>query len=147
MADETANSIRLEEYKTLRAELDDLIKAMRNAEVYTIAGMTAVYVWLATNRAALPAGSLPWWLPLPVVVIGFLKNRAFLGSIRRIGKQMLVIERSVVVGDVRPLTWYHHLADPENRSHNLFDIHDYVLWPLLLVGSLAVPFLAGHYLR
>jgi hypothetical protein len=147
MAEETANSFRLEEYKTLRAELDDIVKAMRQVEIYTVAGMTAVYVWLATNRAALQPGSFPWWIPVPVVVIGFLKNRAFLGAMRRIARQMLRIEEAVSIKGEQPLTWYHQLTTDNPVTARLFDMHDYILWPTLLVGSVLIPYLAKRYLH
>jgi hypothetical protein len=165
MAEETPNAFRLEEYKTLRAELDDQIKAMRQVEMYTVGAMTAVYAWLAANMRVVAPGSFPWWLPAPVVAFGFLKNRAFLGAIRRIAGQMYRIEEGLVVNGVHPLTWYHHITPPEKRQHRsqprvfrdwladcwrepskLFDVYDYVVWPLLLVGAIAMPFLAAHYL-
>jgi hypothetical protein len=136
-----ANEIRLEEYQTLRAELDDQVKAMRQVEIYAVTGIAAVYAWLAVHIDLFRPGSLAWWLPTGIAAFGFLKNRAFLSAMRAITAYMLEIEKTIVVEGTRPLNWYHHLQKKGKRTR-LFDLYDAMMWPGILVLTLIGPVVA-----
>jgi len=136
-----ANEIRLEEYLTLRAELDDQVKAMRQVEIYAVTGIAAVYAWLAVHVDLFRPGSLAWWLPTGIAAFGFLKNRAFLSAMKAITAYMLEIEKTIVVEGARPLNWYHHLEKKGKRTR-LFDLYDAVMWPGILVLTLVGPVVA-----
>ena len=140
------NEIRLEEYLTLRAELQDQIQAMRQVETYAVSGIAAVYAWLATHGDVLRPGSLAWWLPAGIAAFGFLKNRAFLSAVKAIAAYMLEIEKMIVVEGNRPLNWYHHLEKRGKRTR-LFDVYDAMMWPGLLLLTSAGPFLARYLLH
>jgi hypothetical protein len=106
------NDIRVEEYRTLRVELDDTVKALRQVELYTIGSVAAVYAWLATHVDVLAPGTLPWWIPLGIAGFGLFKNRALISQLRSITEYIQNnLEPSIVVEGVHPLKWYEYLRD------------------------------------
>jgi|SRR5208283_714968 len=140
------NEIRLEEYLTLRAELDDQIKAMRQVEIYAVTGIAAVYAWLAAHVDVIRPGSLVWWLPTAIAAFCFLKNRAFLSAMKAITAYMLEIEKKIIVDGKRPLNWYHHLEQKGKRPR-LFDLYDNIMWPGIVLLTLVGPIVARYVLH
>ena len=138
------NQIRLEEYRTLRAELEDQVRAQRQIEIYVMGGIALVYAWLATHPNVIGLWWLAWWLPVGIATFGFLKNRAFLSAIRAIATHMLEIEDSILVDGARPLTWYHDPKRTRGRHTRLFDVYDYVMWPVLILLTIAIPVLVRY---
>lgn len=76
-----------------------------------------------------------------MAIFGFLKNRAFLSPIRAIAAHMLEIEDSIIVDGARPLTWYHDPKRKKGRHTPLFDVYDYLVWPMLILLTIAMPIL------
>jgi hypothetical protein len=139
------NELRIEEYRALRAELDDVVKALRQLEIYTIGSIAAVYAWLATHIDVLQPGTLPWWIPLGIAGFGLFKNRALLIQLRALNRYMQdELEPSILVVGHRPLNWYAYL-----RYHypKIFNWYDITLWGILIGITIATPIFVGIFLH
>ncbi len=139
------NELQIEEYRTLRAELDDIVKALRQIELYTVGAISAVYAWLATHNDVLEPGSLPWYLPVAIAFFGGLRNRALVQQMKRIDHYLQVeLEPSVRVEGRSPLRWYSLLR---NNFPKGFIWYDSLFWGTILVMTWTVPALARHFLH
>ena len=72
----------LEQYKSLRSEINNNIAEIRSLQRFAVVGVAAVWAWIAVNAAAAPRWAA--FTPLVFVVLGVVYSRQVL---REMGEQ------------------------------------------------------------
>jgi len=123
------------EYDSLRAEIVATIKEIWDIERYVVAGMVAVWAWLATHRHVGPRAV--WFLPFALVLYGVLRASALWDSAQVIVRYLTELEPLRKPGGPDIIGYETHRkqfhADIEKSARRF--------WIVLLVVS----FVAGLY--
>jgi len=78
ITDPLNHAAQLEEYKTLRTQIDIAMSQMSTVERWVMVGIAAVWAWLSASRT-LPASKVSefaWWIPLFLAVSGAAQSWA-----------------------------------------------------------------------
>jgi hypothetical protein len=84
----------IEEFKALRAEIDQRIASMRTLEREAVLGAFAIYAWLAT-QSSIESFYLPLaasWLPVLLAIVTNMRREAERQQIDRLGLYIRMIE-------------------------------------------------------
>lgn len=80
----------MEEYKSLKGEIDSLVKETRQLELYAIAAIAGFYAWLI--NAKIPQ-SLAWYVPTVLVVIAVFRYWALFLRLNELARYLIYRER------------------------------------------------------
>ena len=131
----------MREYSSLRGQAQNHIDAMRVLERYAVGSVAALYSWILINHHAVGGEHVPglhpssflWFLPLAIVVLGWLRSIAMARRIKIVGEYCRQLETRYGEPDLGG--WENILELRKPRSAWL---SREVLWRVLLVASLAV---------
>lgn len=126
------------EYESLRGELEQLSKELRETERYTIIVIAAVWVWLATNTESLPenSGLYFWWLPVLIVVFGFIRFLGVQQSLVKIAGYIAKCIEPEFLGEKGG--WENYLLVEPNRNKVRWWVSSYLIWCALFVASIFI---------
>lgn len=140
--DENWVKFRLEEYKALRAEIDSRIKEGNNWESIAIAGIAAVYSWLATNSDK-PVAAIGWWVPVLFPLFGLVRQCALLVRIMQIASYLRDMEVAFAQHD--PTGWETYLKRRRQEApirSRLISFSAILMWIVLLAITIAIGWLS-----
>lgn len=107
----------LEEYRTLRAEIEAVIHHMRNSERNCVVAVVAVYAWIATHPIRPEFKAATWLLPMAAPVFGALYYWSLQRHVRTVAKYLIQIEQFMLAG--APLNgWEHHVNAQSKLTFN-----------------------------
>ena len=98
--------IKIEQYRSLRGEILDKIRAMQSMELYAIIGLSVYYAWLFTHCfPEVPANLsflgflgnrlshiVPWLIPVLIPVFGWWRVRTYVRNVRRLARYLRLVE-------------------------------------------------------
>lgn len=133
---ETRKAIRVEEYKSLRVEIDYLGKDARALEIYVLGGLVAFYSWMAS--ACFQDMLMLWLMPILLPLFGGWRSYANMRRIMQIAKHLRGVEAELG-GDGEWRGWETRIADLRRepltkilqQSHSAF-------WLVLLMITIVV---------
>jgi hypothetical protein len=126
----------IEEYRTLRAEISELLNESRAIERYVLLGSGAVWAWLVTkNNSNLPL--LSWWIPLFFSFFGAFRSYALWRAISRAGEYIRILEEILLKTD-KVKGWETWISQSDRQAYLLISAKIY--WSILLVITFIVPF-------
>jgi hypothetical protein len=143
---------RVEEFKSLRGEIDSLVKETRNLEIYVAGALVAYYVWLIThclNEIPIPIPllqikggyGLQWLIPMALPILGAWRSWANIGRIMDIAAYITKVEERfdhicLPLGPEKG--WEHFLEKRRNKTWARRGSH-VAVWLLLLAITIIVP--------
>ncbi|HXA17887.1 MAG TPA: hypothetical protein VN380_12895 [Thermoanaerobaculia bacterium] len=140
MSDEVIGSnfreeLLLEEYRSLRGQLDYQIRDNRELERNAVIGVAAVFAWLA-SIAPTPIVLPAWLLPPVIAYLARLRSRGITGRIDQIAEYLRALEQGCNADGGLSPKWETIVAECRQRrtgpglasSHRLF-------WRVLLTFS------------
>lgn len=89
-----AHQFAFEEYKMLRAEMEEHIAETLKLEVYAVAGVTGFYAWVLTHQKA-PMPVWVWFVPVLLPLLGGLRCLALHRQITVIGSYLKSLEPKI----------------------------------------------------
>lgn len=131
-------ALLLEEYRSLRAQLDYQIRDNRELERYAVLGIGVVFAWLAPiehpTQLVLPA----WLLPPLIALLGRLRASAVSKRIDQLATYLRALEAQIrAPGSVTP-AWETTLAQSRRRGTSPgLGSNQRLFWLVLIVFSLA----------
>ncbi|HWT30341.1 MAG TPA: hypothetical protein VN240_04860 [Propylenella sp.] len=133
-----AHEFRLEEYKALRGEIADQIKAGDMVKVYVTVVVAAYYSFLSTELIASDAarkvslvGPLwAWILPIFFPLAGMLRLKFHIDQMTIFSEYLKRIERKYT----EPLLgWEHYYSTPDVKAMDRVWYSDFIYFGLLLL--------------
>ena len=129
------NEIQLEEYKLLTQEIKDLLKEVRQLELYCGGAVAVLFSWYVTVNFT---SDLGWFLPLLIPVLGIIRSWAFHERARQISIYLMKIEASVLGNKEMLGGWEIYYA--KISSHGITP-SGILFWLLLTLVCLIFPFI------
>ena len=130
------STLRIEEYKSLRSEIDRLNTDARTLEVSFTVGLAVFYGWLLTRVSTFP--NAVWYLPSVLAVLGGLRSLAILQHMMLIAQHLRHIEAEAFATE-KTSGWETVLAAERRRITNrTIGWSSAAFWLLLLGLSLYV---------
>ena len=123
----------LEEYKTLHTELNQHVQETLALERYAIAGIAAVFSWLASRKTgATPLPEWVWFVPILLPLAGGLRCLALYKYIGLIAEYLGRLEKEL--GPTRPadMGWEKFL---EPRRRPIRGAIAWLIWLILLTAT------------
>jgi hypothetical protein len=153
------HQLRTEEFKSLRAEIEMLVKDARSLELYVLTGLVAYYAWLLTHcvpgattlvpltHAKLSLQLVPWLIPIALPILGAWRSWANLGRIIDIGAYITEIEGNLFADDrpLGPRKGWEHFVEKRRRERPIRQASHTIVW-ILLIGVTVVMALFGSEL-
>jgi hypothetical protein len=113
----TYGQIHIEQYRSLRTEILDLIQAMRQIQFYAASGVTIYYAWILTHETIYQSAvmrGLVWGFPLIIPFFGFFRNREHWRTVKRISNYLIKETERESKLQGYPTGWEtHHELYPE----------------------------------
>ena len=134
----------LEEYKSLKTEIEYRVKGTDRIEYVLVAAMIATYAWLVSNGSDLKNNQWIWWVPVAIPIIGALRQAALLRRIVHLSEYIRTLEQ-VLCSKNPPTGWETFLLGKRRKelSARLISITGFVLWGALVMFSLIIAFRGG----
>jgi hypothetical protein len=129
-----SQDFHLEEYRALRAEVLDRIKACHDLEPIAAGAAAAVYAWVGSTQTTLRPTSLILLLPILFAAFGGLRSWFLLCQITALGKYLTEIE-SRYIGEDDPLIGWEKYRKTKANVGQDFAVQ---FWWGFLVISLAL---------
>ncbi len=129
-----ADIFLMEEYRTLRTEIDGLVKQIRNNERNCVVAIMIVYAWLATHVIRPEFKQLVWQLPIAVPIFGAIYYWSLHRHIKVIAKYLIEVEALML--DCSHLKGWEHFIAPSKS--NTITNSMLCFWAALIVLSLVV---------
>ena len=127
----------IEEYKSLKAELQSLVKELRTLETAAIAGIAAVYAWLAKD----PANQVlvgAWWIPILFPLLGAFRQVAVLSRIMDLSEYIQLTEKRLDLS--APQGWEGFIKEKRTKLRGkAIALSAFVFWFVLLLITIIVP--------
>jgi hypothetical protein len=132
---ELHGSFLLEEYKSLRNQIDYQIKEDRDLERYAMIGIGLVYSWLASVPSPSHMIYPAWIFPPIIALLGMLRARSITKRIDQLSGYVQKLEEEVF--DVERYGWETYLksARKRNRSPGLGKSRR-IYWLVLVIFSI-----------
>jgi hypothetical protein len=96
---EDNQSFRLEEYKSLRKEVELYLTESRSQERYTLVAVGAIWAWLILNRID---DLLLWWVPIILTLAVSIRMAAILKHFANINEYLKTVE-----DEFKVIGWEH----------------------------------------
>ena len=129
-------AFHLEEYRSLRRELERCREWLVRLEVTGVLAAAAVYSWLASSDLTDTIAALSWYVPLMVSALGGVRALALALQVRRIRRYLRRLEGAAVTADADLPGW-----ERESRRGQLFQA---VLGWLFWLAFIAITASAGY---
>lgn len=127
--EETQIQFHLEEYRSLKKEIEYRIKATEKIEIIVVGGITALYGWLSQQSDIPPK---IWWIPVGLTLFGLFRQIFLLNRIMEIASYIREIEAAFCTDTLHG--WENFLAEIRRKiKGNLLSISGYLLWVVLLI--------------
>jgi hypothetical protein len=125
----------LEEYRSLRGQLDYQIRDSRELERNAVIGVAAVFAWLASVTPTLIV--LPAWLLPPVIAyLAHLRSRGIAGRIDQIAEYLRGLEKGC--GDEFSPKWETTVAEyRQRRTSPGLASSQRIFWRVLVTFSIS----------
>jgi hypothetical protein len=111
---EICASFLLEEYKSLRNQIDYQIKEDRDLERYAMIGIGLVYAWLANVQNPSHMIYPAWLFPPLIAFLGMLRARSMARRLDQLSTYVRKIEEEFF--DRKGLGWENHLSKARARK-------------------------------
>ena len=130
---EQAPSLTLEEYKSLRGQIDYQVKDNRDLERYALIGTGIVYSWLASIDAPTLLVIPAWFFPPLLAIIGARRAHSISNRINQIAEYIRGIEAEVY-GSTSPIRGWETMVQSakETKSAPGLGRSRRVFWWLLI---------------
>lgn len=143
-ASENEINFHLEEFKSLRSEIEARLKDSLMFAQYCLLGSAGVIAWLATtdpNKITPALFQAAWWIPFILCLFGSLRAYAMLSRIMEIAEYIRVIEKAFASKEIRG---WEHFLERKRRSakSNVLAGVSIVFWAAATVGAGLIGFLA-----
>ena len=147
-----ANALRVEEFKSLKHEIELLVRDTRSLELYVVGGLVAYYAWLLTHcipettvsmpflRQQLLLQLLPWFVPIALPLLGAWRSWANVGRIMDIAGYIRTVEdylhaERIPLGPMRG--WEHYVQQRRKEARIRLGSHA-VVWLLLVATTVLI---------
>lgn len=131
------NDLVLEEYKSLRNEINTLAHETRLLVRLSIVGAAAIYAWLAVNADS-DISVLGWYIPILIPIFGALLSYAHVSRISLIANYI----KDNIEARTNSLNWETHISRMRSnqplRSKSIWNAYR-VFWILFLILTLLMP--------
>lgn len=136
---ESQIQFHLEEYRSLKAEVEYRVKATERIELVVVGGIAGLYAWLSKEGIAAPE---IWWLPVVLVIIGALRQIALLNRIMEVTSYVREIEKNFCQNEIGG--WEHFLKNiRQSPKGHLVSVSGYLLWIFLLFITVVIALAGG----
>ncbi len=134
----------LEEYKSLKSEIEYRVKATERIEYVAIVAVAAIYAWI-TQRTT-PVSEFVWWIPFLFPVIGIIRQFGLIIRLMDIAEYILKIEKEICLE--RPKGWEHFLKIKRvyNFSAVIISTSSFIIWLLLFLVTFVIGMKGGFNL-
>jgi hypothetical protein len=126
---------KIEQFKSLRSEIEDRFKDTRTLEVYVLIGLVAYYAWIMTH--CLPDLYVPiqWIIPIILPLLGFWRTWENMIRLGKIAEFVRKTEKDILV-DQTWLGWEHFLESRKNWRDAPGSY--WATWVVVFVGTLII---------
>jgi hypothetical protein len=93
--DPLLDSLVLEEYRSLRCQLDYQVKETRDLERYALIGLGLVFAWLASIEKPTPLTLPAWLFPPLLAIMGWLRAKSIMRRIDQVASYIQKVEEHV----------------------------------------------------
>ncbi len=130
----------VEEYKSLRSQIDTVVKETWVLETGAIAGTAVVYAWLAKSPNVNIAG-VAWWIPILFPFFGLLRQLAMLRRVMHMAEYIRSLEDAICTEE--PHGWETFLVEKRKKISGLaISLSAVAFWISLFITTLIVGMLA-----
>jgi hypothetical protein len=139
------------EYGAMQDRLKFLREDLIRTETLLPLTLAAIYSWAFTQDNLDPVGRIVlFWIPVPLVLIAFLRLISRYASVKNLESYLQLLECELAMGSCSPgyETWlisrpiYSHHPFPKRLNWPLLRISRYLLWAVMLGGSVYLAFWA-----
>ena len=128
----------LEEYRSLKLEVEYRVKSTERIEYLIIVATAAVYVWF-TEQAIPP---LMWWLPVILPMLGLVRQYGLLLRIMQVTEYIRLVEEKFCIEQLKG--WENNLRDLRRSPRGyIIGLSGYFLWLLLFVFTVIIALNGG----
>ena len=125
----------LQQYASIRKEIEDNIQEIRILERYAIIGTSAVWVWLLTHNFT-TTPKIAWWIPSLLIFLCAIRSVALFKGILRASKYIRHME-TIFFYSEKIHGWETFVA----KEKQVFIAWSAIFyWSLILLITVAVPF-------
>ena len=140
--EELQHQYHLEEYRALRSEIELRIKEGHTLETFSVAGIAAVYAWLATHIDT-GISEFGWWIPALFPVLGIMRQLGVWFRMEEIAKYTQAIETTFKLK--KPPGWETYLDNKrkkEPHKSQLLSLSSLSLWIAMFLVTILIGFIA-----
>jgi hypothetical protein len=132
---EEAFTFHMNEYNTLRKEMEMRNQELLKLQTYAVIGTFAAWSWLATTSRPLP--KFIWYLPTILTILCFTKARTHLGGIFRSAEYLRELEKAVP--KLPPLQgWENFVQDKRVKGLGRWS-WNLTFWIILIIATIVIP--------
>jgi hypothetical protein len=137
---ELTKQFKIEQFKSLRSEIEETFRNTRTLELYVVGGLVAYYAWIMTH--CLPDISIPilyyplqWLIPIGLPVLGLWRTWENMIRLGKIARFMHATEDDILSDATKG--WEHFLITDKTR----WDLPGsyWAVWGLMILACIIIP--------
>ena len=127
----------MEEYRSLRGQLDDEVKEARDLERYALIGIGLIFSWLASLENPTPMVTPAWLFPPLLAIMGWVRARSIMRHIDQVAGYVRKIEAHVYGAGGEIIGWETTVAQSK-KAHSSPGLaaSQRLFWQVVIVFSL-----------